>query len=112
MAKFKGKKVRRIEIEKVKNGDGKQKPSHLHKVTVHYHERPAQEGRGMRHAISKYEPPEETFHTSHAKAKKHVHDKMQAMTATPEEQPVMESQGGVSAAGAARNDADDVGVSG
>lgn len=75
------KKVRRIEMEKVKSGKG----GHLHKVTVHYHDKPPKEGKGMAGAIGRYEPPEETYHTSHASAKRHVHKAMQHMTATPDE---------------------------
>lgn len=109
MAKKANKKVRRVEIEKVKNGEG----GHLHKVTAHFHSTPGSEGKGMKGLSSTYHDPEETYHTSHAKAKKKVHEHMQSMTATPEEEPVMETQGGVSARpGAALNDADDVGVAG
>lgn len=82
MAK-KSKKVRRIEIEKVKSGDGKR----LHKVTASYHDQPAQSGKGFSAAMPSYQPPEETYHTSHAKAKKHVHQLMGQMTAGPEDEP-------------------------
>ncbi len=54
----KSKKVRRIEIERVKDGKGKR----IHKVTAHYHDQPGKEGKGFGASIGRYVPPEETYH--------------------------------------------------
>ena len=89
MAKKHTKKVRRVEVEKVKGGDG----GHLHKVTVHHHDEPRKEGQGMKGAFPAYVPPEETYHTSHHKASRHMKEAMGRMTATPEEEPEMAQTG-------------------
>lgn len=82
MAKKSAKKVRSVEVEKVKNGEG----GHLHKVTARFHHSTGKSGKGFSDSIGRYQDPEETFHTSHAKAKKKVHEHMRNMTATPEEE--------------------------
>jgi hypothetical protein len=81
MSKGKNKKVRRIEVEKVKDGKG----GHLHKVTAHFHPSRGKEGKGFSALAGSYHDPEETFHTSAAAAHKHVRGMMNQMTATPEE---------------------------
>jgi hypothetical protein len=81
MAKSSEKKVRRIEIEKVKNGKG----GHLHRVVTHFHHSPGKEGKGLSAAMPSYHEPEETYHTSAGAAHKHVRGLMNQMTATPEE---------------------------
>jgi len=78
-----GKKVRRVEIEKVKDGKG----GHLHKVTAHYHDSPGKSGKGFSGAIGKYEPPEETYHKGKGAAHSHVKNLVGQMTATPEDEP-------------------------
>ena len=81
MAKAK-KKVRRVEIEKVKNGDG----GSMHKVTASYHESPGASGKGFKNSMPQWHQPEETYHTSPGKAKKHVHKLLGQMTASPEDE--------------------------
>jgi|SRR5690242_15048139 len=82
MSKKSAKKVRRIEVEKVKNGKG----GHLHKVTAHYHSSPGREGGGLSGAMAKYHDPEETFHNSAGAAHKHMKGLLSQMTSTPEEE--------------------------
>jgi hypothetical protein len=75
------KKVKRIEIEKVKTGDGKG----MHKVTAHFHDKPGKIGKGFSNSLSAYQGPEETYHNTPAKAHKHVKQHFKNLTATPEE---------------------------
>lgn len=93
--KSKKKKVRSVEVGLVKDGKG----GHLHKVTTHFHDQPAREGRGMSAALPRFEAPEETYHKSAGAAHKHVKKMMGNMTATPEEEP--EGMGGDADAGEA-----------
>ncbi len=83
------KKVRRVEIEKVKNGN----KGHLHKVTTHYHDSPGKAGKGFGGLSSKYEPPEETYHNTGAAAHKQVKKMLGQMTATPDETPSGDNYG-------------------
>ena len=88
MAKKSKKKVRRIEMEKVKTGDGKG----MHKVTVHYHPTKGKEGKGFGASISHYPDADETYHNSPGKAKKHAMQHFHNLTATPEE-PISDGPG-------------------
>lgn len=83
MKSKKGKKVRSVHIEKVKDGKG----GHLHKVVARFHEQPAQTGKGMKGLMPRFQEPEETYHKSAGAASKHMRKMVGQMTATPEEQP-------------------------
>jgi hypothetical protein len=87
--KSEGKKVKRIEMEKVKSGDGKS----MHKVTVHFHPKAGKEGKGFGASLGHYQEPDETYHTSKAKAHKHFKKHFHNLTATPEEPIEQEGPG-------------------
>jgi len=77
------KKVRSVEIQAVKNGDG----GMMHKVTAHFHSTPGKTGKGFGATMGQYHEPQETYHTSKQKAKKHVDQLIAQMTANPNDDP-------------------------
>lgn len=74
-------KLRSMSIEKVKTGDGKP----MFKVRHEYHPTKGKEGKGFGASLGGYHDPDDIYHSTAGKAKKHFNANFHRITADPNE---------------------------